>query len=176
MDISLGDACLVDCATTHTILRDKKYFLNLILVPFNVQTISGLVDIIKGFRRATIVLSIGTKFQIDDALYCNKSNRNLLSFKDIRRNGYHIETMNHNGNEYLLIIGQKKKKILKQLIYSSYGLYQTTIRTLESHAVMNQKFNDPKTFLLWHERLGHPGLSMMCRIIQNSKGHPLTSR
>ena len=82
--------------------------------------------------------------------------------------------MNHNGNEYLLITGQKQ--ILEQLIFSSYGLYQTTIRPLEFHDVMNQKFNDPKVFLLWHERLGHPGLSMMRRIVQNSKGHPLTSK
>ena len=57
---------------------------------------------------------------------------------------YHIETMNHDGNKYLLIIG--KKQTLEQLISSSYGLYQTTIRPLESHAVMNQKFNDPKAF------------------------------
>ena len=82
--------------------------------------------------------------------------------------------MSHIGNEYLLITRQKQ--ILEQLISSSYELYQTTIRPLESHAVMNQKFNDPKTFLLWHERLGHPGLSMMRRIVQNSNGHPLTSR
>ena len=82
--------------------------------------------------------------------------------------------MNHNGNEYLLIT--RKKQILEQLISSSYGLYQTTIRPLESHVVMNQKFNDPKAFLLWHERLGHPGLSMIRRIVQNSNGHPLTSR
>ena len=41
---------------------------------------------------------------------------------------------------------------------------------------MNQKFNDPKAFLLWHERLRHPGLSMMRRIVKNSNGHPLTSR
>ena len=81
-----------------TILRDKKYFSNLTLVPFNVQTISGPVNLIKGFGRAPIVLPNGTKFQID-ALYSNKSNRNLISFKDIRRNGYHIENMNHNGNE-----------------------------------------------------------------------------
>ena len=46
------------------------------------------------------------------AIYYEKSNLNLLSIKDIRRNGYHIETMNHNGNEYLLIIGQKQ--ILEQ--------------------------------------------------------------
>ena len=81
-----------------TILCDKKYFSNLTLVPFNVQTISGLVDLIKGSGRAIIVLPNGTKFQINDALYSNKSNQNLLSFKDIRRNGYHIKTMNHNGN------------------------------------------------------------------------------
>ena len=26
-----GDICLADCATTYTILREKKYFLNLIV-------------------------------------------------------------------------------------------------------------------------------------------------
>ena len=107
MDHYPGDACLVDCDINYTILRDKKYFSKLTLVPFNVQTISSLVDLIKGFGRTTIVLHNNTKFQIDDALYSNKSNRNLLSFKDIRQNGYHIETMNHNGNEYLLITGKK---------------------------------------------------------------------
>ena len=74
--------------------------------------------------------------------------------------------MNYNGNEYLLITGQKQ--ILEQLISSSYGLYETTIRPLESHAIMNQKFNDPKAFLLWRERLEHQGLSMMLHIVQNS--------
>ena len=82
--------------------------------------------------------------------------------------------MNYNGDEYLLIT--RKKQILEQLISSSYGLYQITIRPLESHVVMNQKLNDPKAFLLWHERLGHLGFSMMHRIVQNSNGHPLTSR
>ena len=99
----------------------KKYFLNLTLVSFNVQTISSPVDLIKGFEIATIILPNGTKFQIDGVLYSNKSNRNLLSFKDICLNGYHIETKSHNENEYLLITGQKQ--ILEQLISSSYGLY-----------------------------------------------------
>ena len=135
MDHSPGYACLVDCATTHTILCVKKYFSNLTLVPFNVQTISGPVDLIKGFGRATIVLPNGTKFQIEDALYSNKSNQNILSFKDIHQNKYHVETMNQNGNEYLLIIGQKQ--ILEQLISSSYRLYQTTNRPLESYTFMN---------------------------------------
>ena len=74
MDHSPGDACLVNCATTHRILHDKKHFSNLTLVPFNVQTISGPVDLIKGSGRDIIVLLNSTKFQIDDAFYSNKSN------------------------------------------------------------------------------------------------------
>ena len=30
--------------------------------------------------------------------------------------------------------------------------------------------------MIWHERLGHPGLSMMRRIINNSLGHPLKNQ
>ena len=150
---SVGNACLADCATTHTILRDKKYFSNFTLAQSNVHTISGPIDLIKGFGKATIILPKGTKFQIEDVLYYNKSSINLLSFKDIRRNGYHIETMNHDENEYLLItsiiFGQKC--ILEQLSSLSCGLYHTTIRSIESYAIMNQKFNDSNAFLFWHE-------------------------
>ena len=86
--------------------------------------------------------------------------------------------MNHDANEYLLItsIISRQKCILEQLPSLSCGLYQKTIRSIESYAVMNQKFNDSNAFLLWHERLGHPEISMMRRIVQNFNGHPLTSR
>ena len=135
----VGDACLADYAITHTILRDKKYFSNFTLAQSNVHTISGPVNLIKGFGKATIILPKDTILQIEDALYSNKSTRNLLSFKDIRRNGYHIETINHDANEYLLItsIISGQKCILEQLSSLSYGLYQTTIRFIESYAVMN---------------------------------------
>ena len=175
---SVGDAYPVDYATTHTILSDKKYFSNFTLTQSNVHTISSPVNLIKSSGKATIILPKGTKLKIEDALYYNKSSRNLLSFKDIRRNGYHIETMNHDANEYLLItsIISRQKCILEQLPSLSCGLYQTTIRSIESYAVMNQRFNDSNAFLLWHERLGHPSISMMRRIVQNSNGHPFTSR
>ena len=81
---SVGDACLADCATTHMILRDKKYFSNFTLAQSNVHTISGRVNLIKGSGKATIILPKGIKLKIEDALYSNKSSRNLLSFKDIR--------------------------------------------------------------------------------------------
>ena len=133
------DACLPNCATTHIILRDKKYFSNISMGKSNVNTISGPVDLIQGSGRATIILPRETKIHINDALYYAKSKRNLLSFKDIRQNGYHIETMNDDSNEYLLItlIISGGKHILEKLPSYSCGLYQTIIRPIESYVVMN---------------------------------------
>ena len=92
-----GDVCLVDCTTTHIILRDKIYFLGLALTNANVSTIFSTANLIKGSRRANIMLPNGTRFHINDALYSNISIRNLLSFKDIRINEYPIETMNESN-------------------------------------------------------------------------------
>ena len=60
------DACFADCSTTHTILRDKNYFSNLSLVKSNVNTILGLIDLIQGSGRTTIILPRGTKIHIND--------------------------------------------------------------------------------------------------------------
>ena len=43
------------------------------------------------------MLPNGIRFHINDALYSNKSRRNLLSFRYICRNVYHIETMNEDN-------------------------------------------------------------------------------
>ena len=50
------DFCLVDSATSHTILKDKKYFQNLKLCKANVNTISGSSNLIESSRRAIIML------------------------------------------------------------------------------------------------------------------------
>ena len=120
----------------------------------------------------------GVDLSYYDALYSSKSTRNLLSFKDIRRNGYHIETMNDGNKEclYITSIVYGKKHVVETLSAFSTGLYHTTIKPIESYVVVNQKFNDPKTFILWHDRLGHPGSSMMRRIIENSQGHELKTK
>jgi len=46
-----GDICL-DSATTHTILKDRKYFSHLVSWEIDVNTISGTTKIIEGFGRA----------------------------------------------------------------------------------------------------------------------------
>ncbi|GAV85309.1 hypothetical protein CFOL_v3_28747, partial [Cephalotus follicularis] len=101
MDIE--DICIADSATTHTILQSEKYFSHLTIAKANVGTISGTSDLIEGSGMTNFVLSNGTQMRITDALYSKKSRRNLLSHKDIRLNGYHIETINENGKEYLYI-------------------------------------------------------------------------
>ncbi|GAV76693.1 hypothetical protein CFOL_v3_20166, partial [Cephalotus follicularis] len=105
----------------------------------NVGTISGTSDLIEGSEMARFVLSNGTQMRITDALYSMKSRRNLLSFKDIRQNGYHIETANENCKEYLYITSNvsDRKQILEKLSGLSSGLYIMKIRAIESHNVVN---------------------------------------
>ncbi|KAL1134595.1 hypothetical protein V6Z11_A12G113600 [Gossypium hirsutum] len=105
----------------------------------HVNRILGASKLIEGYGRATILLPKGTKFVIDDALYSTKSQRNLLSFKDIHLNGYHIETMNEKNIEYLYIknVERGKKYVLERLLAFSSGLYYTHISVIESHAIPN---------------------------------------
>ncbi|PIN04101.1 hypothetical protein CDL12_23366 [Handroanthus impetiginosus] len=174
----MEELCLTDNATTHTILRNEKYFSCLVMKEANVNTISGSTKLIEGFGKANILLPGETKFVIDDALFSSKSQRNLLSFKDIGQNGYHIETINDQNIEYLHItrVISGKKYVLKKLPAFFSELYYTSISIIETHAVVNQKFTDPNIFTIWHDQLGHPGLIMMRRIIENSHGHPLMNQ
>jgi len=173
------DLCLVDSATTHTILKRKRYFAHLIMEQGNVNTISGSTRLIEGSGRAEFILPGGTRLSIVNALYSPKSQRNLLSFKDIRINGYHVETTSETTKEgsiellYITNTIAGKKCVVEKLPAFSSGLYYTYIGTNESHAVVNQKFTDHGNFVVWHDRLGHPGSIMMRKIIDNSCGHSL---
>ncbi|KAG4213928.1 hypothetical protein ERO13_A01G088650v2 [Gossypium hirsutum] len=100
-----------------------------------VNIISGSSKLIEGSGRGIILLPKGKKFVIDAALYSTKSQRNLLTFKDIRLNGYHIVTMNEKNVEYLYITNVEcgKKYVLKRLLAFSLGLYYKHISTIGSH-------------------------------------------
>ena len=104
------DECLVDSGTTNTILKNKKYFYEFHIANANVNTICGTSNLIEGSDKACVVLPEGTKLIINDALYSSRSRRNLLSFKDIKRNGYHLETMTQNKIEYLQITSNRNEK------------------------------------------------------------------
>ena len=71
------------------------------------------------------MLPNGTRFHINDAFYSSKSTRNLLSFKYIRKNEYHIKTMNENNKEnlYITSVIYGKKIVVEKLPAFSSGLY-----------------------------------------------------
>jgi len=134
-----GEICLTDSAITHTILKDKKYFSHLIMQETNVSTISSSTKMQEGFGRANILLFGRTKLHITSALYSTKSQRNLLSFKDIRQNGYHIETTNEENIEYLYItkVISNKKYVFEKLLSFSSWLHYTYISTIETNVIIN---------------------------------------
>ena len=86
--------------------------------------------------------------------------------------------MNEDNVEYLYItsIISGQKLIMEKLSAFLSRLYHTIIKSIESYVIMNKKFNDPKFFVLWHDRLGHPRSSMMHRIIEHSHRHPLKNQ
>ena len=73
--------------------------------------------------------------------------RILLSFKDICKNGYHIETMNEDNVKYLyitsIIFGQKL--IMEKLRTFSSRLNHTTIKPIES-CCREPEVQRPKSF------------------------------
>ena len=140
----------------------------------HVHTKSGPIPIIDGFGNATIVFPKGTILHIENAFLSSRSKRNLLSFKDVHRNGY-VETIYEQNKEYISIPSYKMglKTIHEKLEASSMGLYYVMIKAVETYSTISWRLVNLDQFGLWHDRLGHPGASMMRRIIQNTKGHPL---
>ena len=143
----------------------------------HVNTTSGSTKIIEGFGREVLLLHGGTILRIYNALYCSKSHRNLLGLKVIRQNSYHVETDNEGKVEffYITTTNVEKKIVHEKLSALSSGLYYTNISTVESHVVVNKRFTNFNDFIIWHDRLGHPGFNMMRKIIENSHGHTLKS-
>ncbi|KAG7527792.1 Integrase catalytic core [Arabidopsis suecica] len=139
------------------------------------DTIAGIASLIEGHGQAHILLSKGTHLEISDALY-SPSSKSLLSFKDIRLNGFHIETNGEGNKEFLNIIEitQGHKKVLETIPALSTGPYYAKIDMIEANMAMNKEFIEK--FTLWHDRLGHPGQNMMRKLMTNSKGHTLREK
>ena len=125
--------------TTHAIFKGEKYFSYLLRRKENVTTISDNSNLIESSGRDTIFLPKGTKIITKDAFFSPKSPKNLLGFKDIRRNGYHVETINEMNVEYLGItkIVSDQKYVLEKLSTLSSGLYYAEISTIEAHSIVN---------------------------------------
>ncbi|KAJ9535658.1 LOW QUALITY PROTEIN: hypothetical protein OSB04_un001192 [Centaurea solstitialis] len=165
---NVGDLCISDSGTTNTILKSKKYFSKLKPTNGTVGTISGPVDVIEGIGMAHFVLPNATNFLINNALFSPKSNRNLLSFSDIYLNGFDIRTITLGDKKYMLIVD--KDHVLEKLPTLPNGLHYTYINVVETN--MSKKNNVTLRYLVYG-MTGHPGSTMMRRIIGSTNGHPL---
>jgi hypothetical protein len=114
---------------------------------------------------------MGTQIQIKEALLYPESTRTLSSFRDIRANGFHVETTEENGKKYLYIIkyGEYDKEVIEKFPSLESGLYYTKISAPAVHTSLKTVFRHSELFFLWHYRLGHPSLRMMRNIINNSQ-------
>ena len=77
---------------------------------------------------------------------------------------------------YITTINADKKIVHEKLLAIYSGLYHTNIGTVESHALVNKSFIDSNDFIIWHDRLDHPGYNMMRKVIENSHGHTLKNQ
>ena len=70
---------------------------------------------------------------MEDTLLYPNSTRTLLSYKDIRHKGFHVETHNENNNEYPFIIKNYGyiKQMLERIPSTSTKLYYTYIKPVE---------------------------------------------
>jgi hypothetical protein len=88
--------------------------------------------LIVGSGRAIITLPTGTQIVIENALLYPNSTRTLLSYRDIRMNGIHVETFEENKEEYLLLTKPTEygKQICEKIPTLEFGLYYTYIKLL----------------------------------------------
>jgi hypothetical protein len=100
----MEDICIVDNGTTNTILREIKYFHTIMKNVGSITTIVGSDSCVIGSSKATITLLMGTQIKMKEPLLYPESTRTLLSFRDIRSNGFHVETTEENDKEYMCII------------------------------------------------------------------------
>jgi hypothetical protein len=98
----------------------------------------------------------------------------LVGYRYIRKNRFHIETHEDNKEEYPLFTKDNGygKQIFEKIPSLLSGLYYTYIKPV-AHVVYKVIFQNVNAFQTWHDRLGHPGIRMMRKIIYNSNGHDL---
>jgi hypothetical protein len=170
------EMCLVDSGTTNSILREIKYFQTLTKNRGNVLTIAGRDAVIVGSGQATSILPMGTTLVIEDALLYPDSTRTLLSYRDIQKNGFHIKTYDENNEEFLLITKNNGygKVTLEKVFSLSSRLYYTYLKPVQ-HVAYKVIFHNVNAFQTLHDRLGHPSIGMMRKIITNSIGHNLSN-
>jgi hypothetical protein len=176
--------CLIDSGSTHSILQDKELFDSSQETgkAMKVTTLDGQMSLVKGYGTATVQLPGGTILKLEQAVYVPDGGRNIISFGDLRRNGYHVATaVSENGEECLHLLSQSG--VIETFNQFKNGLYATKIDKAKvttdssiSSYFTQHKLDDRARLKLWLSRLGHPGKQMLSRLIQVVQGIKLSPK
>jgi hypothetical protein len=142
------EPCLIDSATTNSILRETKYFQTLLKRTENITTIVGNNGRIVGSGRAIVVLPNGTRIFIEEAFLHPGVTRTLLTFKDICRSGYHVTIACVSDAEYLHITSTDKceTKVVEKAQGTSSRLYYLRIKPPPEFVAMSTIFKNLESF------------------------------
>ena len=195
---SKAKIALLDSASTHTILQDPAFFefktRNEPWQSCDLVTIAGKRNFKFREGRATIRLPGGAPLICETAMYAPDAPRSLISYRDLRANHIHISTAVENDEETLEL--RQGKMILATAQAGANGLYELAISNMgvnpthksEEEVGERPSTSNPNltlrgaqaTFLVarskadaWHRRLGHPGTTMMRKMIPILTGHNL---
>ncbi|KAL3675653.1 hypothetical protein R1sor_025601 [Riccia sorocarpa] len=169
--------CLVDSGTTQTILTDLEFFQSFTPRPTKITTVNNSsTSFGKGFGSAVIVLPSGQHIRIQRAMYAPHATRNLLSFLDLRKNGFELRT----DEGKLVMEDRVNKKAVDSFEQLPNGLYQTAIQYPTGHTVqamqVTSTLEHEEAVRRWHERLGHPSPDTLQKMVvhQAVRDLPLT--
>jgi len=95
---------------------------------------------------------MGTQITMEDALLYPDSTCTLLSFRDVRKNGFHVETHMDNKEKFLLFtkLTGYGKQICEKISSLQTGLYFTYTKPIE-HVAYKIIFQDVNAFQNWHD-------------------------
>jgi hypothetical protein len=130
-----GDMVLLDSGSTHTILRDPRYFEFLrhdsetpSWRTCELITIAGKRKMTFREGRARVMLPGGTTFICSNAMFAPDAQRRLISFRDLRAHGIHALTATRDGEEIFKLM--QGSTCLATAHCGATGLYEIPISSL----------------------------------------------
>jgi hypothetical protein len=117
---------------------------------------------------------MGTQVTIENALLYSNFTHTLLSNRDISKNVLHIVTHEENNEQShpITISNGDGYDILERIPSLLFELYYTYIKLIPRIAY-KVIFQNVDAFQTWHDRLGHPNIGMIRKIIGNCICHNL---
>lgn len=162
---------LIDSATTHTILRDRRFFIKKSSTwqTKNMMTMAGANAFC--FQEGTVMVKLpaGSIIKCKHGMFAPSTPRSLITYRDVRINGYHLSTVTLNRKEVLVLT--KNHEIVEKAFATENGLYRIAIRP---PIIFNFASSISESRVsLWHGRLGHPRSTLFRKIIRCITGHNL---